>query len=166
MSIALFVYRGETKELDNLLGRSEMALINSKDMLIRISKEKEFKNTIFIAANTVLGNRRYEAYMDSIAQEAVARSFKWMMSEEMGLRTQKNGLSNGLMKSLIPEWQMLFLEGIVFIFRLISAINISKITILGLFSDMVWIIYLYLQLMVTADKQKGCRTCFICINQD
>ncbi|MEO2631066.1 hypothetical protein ABHA13_17830, partial [Blautia wexlerae] len=95
VSIALFVYRGETKELDNLLGRSEMALINSKDMLIRISKEKEFKNTIFIAANTVLGNRRYEAYMDSIAQEAVARSLQ--MDDE-----RRDGASNA--EKWIIQW--------------------------------------------------------------
>lgn len=95
VNIALFVYRGETKELDNLLGRSEMTFLDSKDMLERISKEEEFKNTIFIAANTVLGNKRYEAYMDSIAQESVARSLQ--MDDE-----RRDGASNA--EKWILKW--------------------------------------------------------------
>lgn len=95
VSIALFVYRGETKELDNFLDRSEMSLLDSKNMLERISKEEEFKNTIFIAANTVLGNRRFESYMDSIAQEAVARSLQ--MDDE-----RRYGASNA--EKWIVQW--------------------------------------------------------------
>ena len=95
VKIALFVYRGETKELDNFLGRNEMSIIESKDMLERISKEDEFKNTIFIAANSALGNKRFEAYMDSIAQEAVARSLQ--MDEE-----RRDGASNA--EKWIVQW--------------------------------------------------------------
>lgn len=95
VNIALFVYRGETKELDDYLGRSEASLLNSKDMLERISKEEEFKNTIFIAANTVLGNKRFEAYMDSVAQEAVARSLQ--MDDE-----RREGASNA--EKWIVQW--------------------------------------------------------------
>lgn len=95
VSIALFVYRGETKELDTLLGRNEMPLLDSKGMLEKISKEEEFKNVIFIATNTALGNKRFEAYMDSIAQEAVARALQ--MDDE-----RREGASNA--EKWIVQW--------------------------------------------------------------
>ena len=95
VSVALFVYRGETKELDTLLGRNEMSLLDSKGMLERISREEEFKNVIFIATNTALGNKRFEAYMDSIAQESVARSLQ--MDDE-----RQEGASNA--EKWIVQW--------------------------------------------------------------
>ena len=79
-NIALVLFRGKTKELDDLLGRSELSTSASKDMLIKLSKEDDLKNTVFVLANTELGNRRFEAYLDSLAQEAVARSLQ--MDEE------------------------------------------------------------------------------------
>ena len=95
VSIALFVYRGETKELDTFLGRNEMSLLDSKGMLERISREDEFKNVIFVTANTALGNKRFEAYMDNIAQEAVARSLQ--MDDE-----RREGASNA--EKWIIQW--------------------------------------------------------------
>ena len=66
--------------LDNILGRSEVSQIASKDMLLNLSKEDEFRNIIFVLVNTELGNRRFEAYLDSLAQESVARALQ--MNEE------------------------------------------------------------------------------------
>lgn len=93
--VALFVYRGETKELDNLLGRNEISISESKNMLLQISKEAEFKNIVFIPINTVLGNRKFESYMDSIAQETVARSLN--MEEE-----RREGANNA--EKWIKQW--------------------------------------------------------------
>lgn len=76
LNVALIVYRGITKELDTVLGRSETDQITSKDMLLRLSNEEELRNIIFIAINTELGNRRFEAYLDSLAQAAVARALQ------------------------------------------------------------------------------------------
>lgn len=80
VNVALMLYRGETKELNDILDRSEMDQTASMDMILRLSKEEEFKDIVFILANTELGNRRYEAYLESLAQEAVARSLQ--MDEE------------------------------------------------------------------------------------
>lgn len=76
INVAVMLYRGETKALDELLGRREITQIASKDMLLSMSKEDEFKNTVFVLANTELGNRRFEAYLDSLAQESVARTLQ------------------------------------------------------------------------------------------
>ncbi|MBD5489945.1 MAG: hypothetical protein HDR13_14335 [Lachnospiraceae bacterium] len=80
VNVALMLFRGVTKELDELLGRAELSQSASKNMLIKLSKEEELKNTVFILINTELGNRRFEVYLDSLAQEAVARSLQ--MDEE------------------------------------------------------------------------------------
>jgi hypothetical protein len=74
--VALMVYRGSTKELDTILGRREADPLTSKDMLLKLSKEEDLKNIIFIGINTELGNRRFEAYLDSLAQAVVARSLQ------------------------------------------------------------------------------------------
>lgn len=87
VNVALVVYRGETKELDDILNRVEANQTVSKDTIIKISKEDEYKNIIFVLVNTELGNRRFEAYLDSLAQEAVARSLQ--MDEER-IEGQKN----------------------------------------------------------------------------
>lgn len=79
-NVALMLYRGSTKELDEILDRKEISQSTSKEMLIKLSKEDEFKNIIFVIANTELGSKRFEAYLDSLAQEAVARSLQ--MEEE------------------------------------------------------------------------------------
>ncbi len=79
-NIAIMLYRGKTKELDEMLSRSEMEQSNSKEMLIKLSREQELKDVVFVLANTELGNRRFEAYLDSLAQETVARSLQ--MNEE------------------------------------------------------------------------------------
>ena len=79
-NIALMLYRGRTKELDAILGRSETSQTISKDILIRLSKEESLKNVVFVLVDTELGNRRFEAYLDSLAQESVARSLQ--MDEE------------------------------------------------------------------------------------
>lgn len=79
-NVALMLYRGATKELDEILGRSEINLSTSKDMIIKLSKEDELKNIVFILVNTELGNKRFEAYLDSLAQEVVARTLQ--MDEE------------------------------------------------------------------------------------
>ena len=86
-NVAMFVYRGATKELDEILNRTEIAQASSKDMILRLSKEDEFKNIVFVLINTELGNKRFEAYLDSLAQEAVARSLQ--MDEER-IEGQKN----------------------------------------------------------------------------
>lgn len=80
VNIALLLFRGKTKELDDILGRSEAEQIKTKEMLIKVSQEEELKNIVFVLINTELGNRRFEAYLDSLAQEAVARSLQ--MEEE------------------------------------------------------------------------------------
>lgn len=78
--IAVFLYRGETKELDTLLNRKETTKYDSKKMLVQLSKEEELKDIIFVSVDTELGNKKFEAYLDSIAQEMVARSLN--MDEE------------------------------------------------------------------------------------
>lgn len=80
VNVAIVLYRGATKELDEFLGRSEMNQTASKDMVLKLSKEETFKNIVFILVDAELGNRRFEAYIDSLAQEAVARSLQ--MDEE------------------------------------------------------------------------------------
>lgn len=87
INVAIVLYRGATKELDDLLGRTETDQNTSRDMFVRLSKEEDFKNIVFVLVNTELGNRRFEAYMDSLAQEAVARSLQ--MDEER-IEGQKN----------------------------------------------------------------------------
>ena len=87
LKVALIVYRGETKELDDVLNRAEVNQTVSRDIMIKISKEDEYKNIVFVLVNTELGNRRFEAYLDSLAQEAVARSLQ--MDEER-IEGQKN----------------------------------------------------------------------------
>lgn len=87
LNVAMFLYRGVTKELDEILNRTEASQTSSKDMLIKLSKEDEFKNVVFVLVNTELGNKRFEAYLDSLAQEAVARSLQ--MDEER-IEGQKN----------------------------------------------------------------------------
>ncbi|MCR4611452.1 MAG: hypothetical protein K5644_06110 [Lachnospiraceae bacterium] len=87
VNVAVILYRGATKELDDLLGRTETNQNSSRDMFVRLSKEDEFKNIVFVLVNTELGNRRFEAYLDSLAQEAVARSLQ--MDEER-IEGQKN----------------------------------------------------------------------------
>lgn len=86
-NIAMFLYRGATKELDEILNRTETAQNISKDIVLKLSKENEFKNIVFVLINTELGNKRFEAYLDSLAQEVVARSFQ--MNEER-IESQKN----------------------------------------------------------------------------
>lgn len=80
LNVGVMLFRGPTSTLDSTLGRTEVSQLVSKDMLLRLSKEDEFKNTIFVLANTELGNRRFEAYLDSLAQESVARALQ--MNEE------------------------------------------------------------------------------------
>lgn len=86
INVAVVLYRGATKELDDLLGRTEIDQNSSRDMFVKLSKE-DFKNIVFVLVNTEIGNRRFEAYMDSLAQEAVARSLQ--MDEER-IEGQKN----------------------------------------------------------------------------
>jgi len=95
VNVALMMYRGATMELDEILGRTETSQTASKDMLIKLSKEDELKNTIFVLVNIELGNRRFEAYLDSLAQEAVARSLQ--MDEE-----RKEGQKNA--EKWIAQW--------------------------------------------------------------
>lgn len=95
LNVAFFVSRGETHELDELVGRSEISTQESKRMLLKLSKEDMFSNIVFIQVNTVLGNRRFEAYLDSLAQEAVARSLQ--MDEE-----KNNGQKNA--EKWIVQW--------------------------------------------------------------
>lgn len=78
--IALILFRGETRELDLLLNKKEMSQRDSREIILQISKEDGFKNIIFVSIDTELGNKRFEAYMDSLAREAVARSLN--MEEE------------------------------------------------------------------------------------
>ena len=87
INVAVVLYRGATKELDDLLGRTELNQNSSRDMFVKLSKEDDFKNIVFVLVNTELGNRRFEAYLDSLAQEAVARSLQ--MDEER-IEGQKN----------------------------------------------------------------------------
>lgn len=87
INVALIVYRGVTKELDDVLNRAEIDQAASREIMIKISKEDEYKNIVFVLVNTELGNRRFEVYLDSLAQEAVARSLQ--MDEER-IEGQKN----------------------------------------------------------------------------
>lgn len=87
INVAVVLYRGVTKELDDLLGRTEIDQNTSREMFVKLSKEEDFKNIVFVLVNTELGNRRFEAYLDSLAQEAVARSLQ--MDEER-IEGQKN----------------------------------------------------------------------------
>ncbi len=87
VNVALVLYRGVTKELNEILGRSEMSQGVSRDMVLRLSKEEGLKNIVFVVINTELGHKRFEAYLDSLAQEAVARSLQ--MDEER-IEGQKN----------------------------------------------------------------------------
>ncbi|MCM1063037.1 MAG: hypothetical protein NC420_00970 [Eubacterium sp.] len=87
VNVALLLYRGTTKELDEILNRTETAQSTSKDIILKLSKEDEFKNMVFVLVNTELGNKRFEAYLDSLAQEAVARS---LQMEEEKMEGQKN----------------------------------------------------------------------------
>lgn len=89
LNIALFVSRGATRELDEILGRFEVTLQDSKSMLIKLSKEDNYANTIFVQVNTELGNKRFEAYLDSLAQEVVARSLQMDEERNDGQRNAK-----------------------------------------------------------------------------
>lgn len=95
LNVALFVSRGVTRELDEILGRAETTPQDAKTMLTKMSKEDAFKNIIFVQVDTVLGNKRFEAYLDSLAQEAVARSLQ--MDEE-----RKDGQQNA--EKWISQW--------------------------------------------------------------
>lgn len=95
LNVALFVSRGATRELDEMLGRNETSALDTKNMLLKISKEDAFANTIFVQVDTTLGNKRFEAYLDSLAQEAVARSLQ--MEEE-----KKEGQQNA--EKWISQW--------------------------------------------------------------
>lgn len=95
INVAVMLYRGQTTTLDSILGRSEVDQIASKDMLLRLSKENEFRNVVFVLANTELGNRRLEAYLDSLAQESVARALQ--MNEER-IEGERNA------KKWIKQW--------------------------------------------------------------
>jgi hypothetical protein len=72
--IALVVFRGETNELDRIINRKESIKYDAIKMITELSKEDQFSNIIFIVADTELGNKRYEAFIDNKAQENVARS--------------------------------------------------------------------------------------------
>lgn len=99
INVAVILYRGSTKELDEILGRSEVSQTESKDMFMKLSKEDEFKNTVFVLVNTAFGNKRFEAYLDSLAQEIVARALQ--MDEER-IEGQKNA----------EKWVMQWIEEI------------------------------------------------------
>ena len=80
VNVALILYRGATNQLDEILGRIEVDQEISKKMIVKLSQDEEMKNIIFVLVNTKLGNRRFEAYLDGLAQEAVARILQ--MDEE------------------------------------------------------------------------------------
>lgn len=72
VSIALVLYRGDTKDLDSLVVRSETKYDDSKNMFLEISKQEEFKNTVFILVKTPFGNKRMNEYARAEAELKVA----------------------------------------------------------------------------------------------
>lgn len=92
-NVALLVYRGVTKELDEILGRTEVNQSTSKDMLNKLSKEDDLKNIVFVLVNTELGNRRFEAYLDNLAQEGVARSLQMDQERNEGAKNAEKWIT-------------------------------------------------------------------------
>ena len=92
-NVALLLFRGKTKELDALLNRSESSQAISKEMLLKLSKEEELKDVVFILVNTELGNKRFEAHLDSIAQETVARSLQMDEERLAGAKTAERWIT-------------------------------------------------------------------------
>lgn len=97
-NVALMMFRGVTKELDEFLNRKEMSQDASKSIITKLSQEDAYRDIVFVLINTELGNKRFEAYLDSVAQESVARSLQ--MNEEM-VEGQKN--AEKWMKKWIEE---------------------------------------------------------------
>lgn len=91
--IAVLLYRGETQELDRILGRSEQEQIDSKNIILHLSQEEEFRDIVFVLANTELGNRRFEAYLDCLAQETVARTLQMEQERIEGERTAEKWIA-------------------------------------------------------------------------
>lgn len=109
LNIALVLFRGNTPELETLLGRKETSVITAKQNFITLSKEDDHKNIVFVIVNTELGNKRFEAYLDSVAQETVARTLQ--MSEEV---TAAQGNAEKWIKNWIDEIKLSGYVDIVF----------------------------------------------------
>lgn len=82
ISIAAFFFRGETKELEELLKRKERSIDNLQDYLLEMSKQEEYKNIVFTIIETPFNNKRFEGYLDSLASEAVARAMQLHEEED------------------------------------------------------------------------------------
>lgn len=72
LQIALFVSRGETKECDRILNRSELSISSQKTSIETISSKPTFSNIAFVILDTSLGKNGFEGYVDSRAREKVA----------------------------------------------------------------------------------------------
>ncbi|MDE6433412.1 MAG: hypothetical protein K2L07_04210 [Lachnospiraceae bacterium] len=86
-NVAVMLFRGTTRELDEFLNRKEISQDISRGIICKLSQEDDFRNIVFVLVSTELGNKRFEAYLESLAQESVARTLQ--MDEEKA-EGQKN----------------------------------------------------------------------------
>lgn len=74
LSIAVLLFRGETKNLDDTIKRQERSLTSTIDIIRSLSSQPGFENTIFVLVKELFGNKRFEGYVDSIASSIVAKA--------------------------------------------------------------------------------------------
>jgi len=73
LPIAVFLFRGETKNLNDIIGRQEKPYNEAKNVVLNLSKKDEFSNIVFIMIKEPMGNKRLEGYVDNIAMSVVAK---------------------------------------------------------------------------------------------
>lgn len=72
LQVVLFLSRGETKECDRVLNRSELPIATQKTAIESISGKSEFGNIAFVVLDTPIGKNAFEGFIDSRAREKVA----------------------------------------------------------------------------------------------
>ncbi len=70
--VALLFFRGETRELDNKLKRSEESIAKYKLDIEELSRKSENQNFVYVVIDKSFGNKAFEGFIDSRAREEVA----------------------------------------------------------------------------------------------
>ncbi len=100
LSIAVALFRGETKNLDDLISRQEKSLAEALNTIINISKQADFKNIAFIAVHEPLGEKRLEGYVEHIAHSIVAKNHSFA-NEKVEYETKAAKWIKGWVDSII-----------------------------------------------------------------
>lgn len=74
LSIVVVLFRGDTKNLNEIIGRNERPFTETKHYLLELSKQEEFSNITFLMMKEPIGNKRLEGYVDNIATSVVAKN--------------------------------------------------------------------------------------------